>query len=106
MFRKLFLTFAVVAGSLAFSPVAPQAEACPMCKLANEEGTDAQAIATANARPKAYMYSILFMLSMPATLLGAFGLSFYRIHRRQQAELAAAGESDVIESLLAEPTPA
>jgi hypothetical protein len=51
------------------------------------------------------MYSILFMLSMPATLLGAFGLSFYRIHRRQQAELAAE-ESDAVDSLLAEPTPA
>jgi hypothetical protein len=106
MIRKLLLTFAVVAGSLAFSPVASVAQACPMCKLANEEGTDAQTAATANARPKAYMYSILFMLSMPATVLGAFSLSFYRIHRRHQAELAAAGEFETAESLLAEPTPA
>ena len=106
MIRKLLLTFAVLAGSLAFSPVAPMAEACPMCKLANEDGTDAQTIATANARPKAYMYSILFMLSMPGTLLAAFGVSFYRIHRRHQAELAAAGEFETGEPLVAELTPA
>jgi hypothetical protein len=106
MFRKLLLTIAVAAGSVAFSPVAPVAEACPMCKLANEEGTNTQEAAAANARPKAYMYSILFMLSMPATLLSAFGLSFYRIHRRQQAELSAAAESEFANSLLADPTPA
>jgi hypothetical protein len=106
MIRKLLLTFVVLAGSLAFSPVVPTANACPMCKLANEEGTDAQAAAVANARPKAYMYSILFMLSMPATLVGAYGLSFYRIHRRHQAELAAAQEAEEIATLLAEPTPA
>ena len=87
MIRKLLLSFAVVAASLA---VVPAAEACPMCKLANEEGTDPQANAVANARPRAYMYSILFMLSMPATLTGAFGLTFYRLHKRQEAELAAA----------------
>lgn len=105
MLRKLLLTFAVLAGSAAFSPVAPVAEACPMCKLANEEGTNTEAAAVANARPKAYMYSILFMLSMPATLLAAFGLSFYRIHRRHAAELAATGDLDAA-SPHAGPTPA
>jgi len=103
MIRKLLLSFAVVAGSLAFSPVA---EACPMCKLANEEGTDTQANATANARPKAYMYSILFMLSMPATLFSAFGLSFYRMHKRQEAMLAVEAELDGLPELPTEATPA
>jgi hypothetical protein len=94
MIRKLLLSFAVVAASLA---VVPAVQACPMCKFANEEGTDPQANAVANARPRAYMYSILFMLSMPATLTGAFGLTFYRLHKRQEAELAAA-DAEVSES--------
>jgi hypothetical protein len=33
------------------------------------------------------MYSILFMLSMPATLTAGFGLGFYRLWKKQQ-ELA------------------
>ena len=82
MIRKLLLSFAVLAGSLAFAPVA---DACPMCKLANEEGTDPQAAAVANARPRAYMYSILFMLSMPPTIFTVFGISFYRLNKQAQA---------------------
>lgn len=60
-------------------------EACPMCKhaLANDKDP------VAAARPKAYMYSILFMLSMPATLTTLFGISFYRLARQQQAINAA-----------------
>ncbi len=51
-----------------------------MCKIAHEDATD-PAVA---ARPRAYMYSILFMLSMPATLFTAFGITFYRLSRKQQ----------------------
>lgn len=64
--------------------------ACPMCKLANEDApaTDANGMPIdVNARPRAYMYSILFMLSMPATLLTGFGIAFYRMTHR--AALAA-----------------
>ncbi|WP_437223164.1 hypothetical protein SH661x_003101 [Planctomicrobium sp. SH661] len=60
---------------------APSVQACPMCKAALENNED-PAVA---ARPKAYMYSILFMLSMPATLATLFGVSFYRLSRQQQA---------------------
>lgn len=59
---------------------AQPATACPMCKIAHEDSTD-PAVA---ARPRAYMYSILFMLSMPATIFAAFGIGFYRLSRKQQ----------------------
>lgn len=55
-----------------------------MCKIANEDGAGSPA---QNARPRAYMYSILFMLAMPATLTAGYGLSFYRLWKKQQ-ELA------------------
>jgi len=54
--------------------------ACPMCKVALEDNEDPELA----ARPKAYMYSILFMLSMPASLTAMFGYSFYRLSRQQQ----------------------
>ncbi|MCA9087633.1 MAG: hypothetical protein KDA90_03250 [Planctomycetaceae bacterium] len=60
-------------------------QACPMCKVANEESQDAAAA----ARPRAYMYSILFMLSMPATIFTFFGVTFYRLSKKQQAINAA-----------------
>lgn len=49
------------------------AVACPGCKTANE---------TDELRPRAYMYSILFMLGMPATVFTGFGIAFYRLSRR------------------------
>ncbi len=100
MIRKIVMLLAVLTGALAYSPAA---DACPMCKLANEQGTDPQAAAVANARPRAYMYSILFMLSMPATLTAAFGLAFYRMHKRQLAEL---GATEPAAELLPDATPA
>ncbi|MCA9050067.1 MAG: hypothetical protein KDA89_15125 [Planctomycetaceae bacterium] len=51
------------------------AVACPNCKFANETEKD---------RPRAYMYSILFMIGMPATIFTGFGLSFYRLVRNAQ----------------------
>ena len=66
---KTLIVAAVLAGSLAGpAPVM----ACPMCKVAQEDAED-PAVA---ARPRAYMYSILFMLSMPATLFTFFGVTF------------------------------
>jgi Na+-driven multidrug efflux pump len=58
------------------------AMACPNCKFANE---------TESNRPKAYMYSILFMIGMPATIFTGFGISFYRMTRN--AQLAAMAEA-------------
>jgi hypothetical protein len=57
--------------------VSSEAEACPGCKNANE---------TDSLRPRAYMYSILFMLGMPATVFTGFGIAFYRMSRRSMLE--------------------
>ena len=48
-----------------------------MCKSANE---------TEDARPRAYMYSILFMLGMPAMMFSGFGIAFYRLSRKAQLQ--------------------
>jgi hypothetical protein len=44
--------------------LAGTAQACPMCSLS---------IAEEDRLPKAYMYSILFMLGMPATVFAGIG---------------------------------
>ena len=54
--------------------------ACPNCKLANESEAN---------RPRAYMYSILFMIGMPATIFTGFGFGFYRMAKKAQAAAAA-----------------
>lgn len=59
--------------------VSSTAEACPMCQVANEDDTGDESL----ARPRAYMYSILFMLAVPATMFTAFGVSFYRLAKQQ-----------------------
>ncbi len=88
--RRILLSTVIALTALGFSAATPVAEACPLCKYANEEGgeTGSMEAAARNARPKAYMYSILFMLGMPVTLLSGFGIAFYRMHRQQQAQLA------------------
>ena len=50
--------------------------ACPMC---------AETVAADDNLPKAYMYSILFMMGMPAILASGFGFAFYRLVKKQQA---------------------
>ncbi len=82
--RRLLLSLALLMGVMGATP----ARACPMCKYANEDGSeDGSATSEANRRPRAYMYSILFMISMPATLLAGFSFSFYRMWKKQH-ELA------------------
>lgn len=83
--KKLLLCtffFLVTQGTFPFSQTA--AMACPSCKAANEADT---------RLPTAYMYSILFMLAMPATVFTGFGISFYRLsqksRREHEASLAA-----------------
>lgn len=65
----------VVAGAFALGSAS--ASACPMCN---------QSIANENAMPRAYMYSILFMLGMPATVFTGFGIF---LHRKFSAHYAA-----------------
>lgn len=54
-----------------------EAMACPNCKFANESESN---------RPKAYMYSILFMIGMPATIFTGFGVSLYRMTKKAELE--------------------
>ena len=53
-----------------------------MCKTANDENLNPEAV----DRPKAYMYSILFMLAVPATLFTGFSVAFYRMSQGQLGE--------------------
>ena len=82
----------VVAGALALvlsgsGGLSSAVQACPNCKFANE---------TESNRPRAYMYSILFMIGMPATIFTGFGISFYRMTKK--AELAAAQEAEALQT--------
>ena len=69
--RNLFLT--ICGAALVWFATAAPASACPMCKLARESDS---------RLPRAYMYSILFMLGMPMSLGTAFGIGFYRLARK------------------------
>lgn len=83
--KRLLILAALLFGVFAAGPAVQTTDACPMCKYANEDGAeDGEAATVADRRPKAYMYSILFMMSMPATILAGFGFSFYRMYRKQQ----------------------
>ena len=64
-------------------PLSVPAAACPMCKAANESEPN---------RPKAYRYSILFMLSMPAVVFTGFGIGFYRLSRRAEPQVLPGDE--------------
>ncbi|HSG69652.1 MAG TPA: hypothetical protein VLA12_04510 [Planctomycetaceae bacterium] len=74
--RRFFVLFAAIAlfGLALTSPEV--ASACPNCKAA---------ISTDEKQPTAYMYSILFMLGMPALIFGAFGYGLYRMSLRENS---------------------
>lgn len=74
LMRIVMMTVAMITAS---GLVSSEAQACPGCKNANE---------TDSLRPRAYMYSILFMLGMPATVFTGFGIAFYRMSRRSMLE--------------------
>lgn len=97
-FLRLTLALGIFTATAGFVPTAWQstALACPSCKNANE---------TDNRRPMAYMYSILFMLGMPATIFGCFGVAFYRMSRREtlaQEALPTSSESSAADSVAPE----
>ncbi|MEX0716460.1 MAG: hypothetical protein WD066_07735 [Planctomycetaceae bacterium] len=83
MFRRILFAAACLFALGIAGPAMPSAEACPMCKAANE---------TDDRLPRAYMASILFMLAMPATLVTGFGFAFWRLSKKQEALLAASEE--------------
>ena len=72
MFRKTLLSLMLLT-MLGLSGGVSSASACPMCKEANDAD---------DPRPKAYMYSILFMLAVPATVFTGFGVGFYRLSKK------------------------
>jgi heme/copper-type cytochrome/quinol oxidase subunit 2 len=76
MKNRLFriLATAVLAAFLVGGSLADTADACPMCKAATEGD---------NAQAKAYMYSILFMLTVPGLIIGGLTASLIRLGRRE-----------------------
>lgn len=76
---KSFLKFAAFGCVLA---LAETASACPMCN---------QSIAGQDQLPHAYMYSILFMLTMPAVVFAGIGGAIYLKFRKFYASLPVPG---------------
>ncbi|WP_437202656.1 hypothetical protein [Planctomicrobium sp. SH664] len=84
--RVAFLGLMLLWGGAAWTT---PASACPMCKVAHEDSDDPAVL----ARPRAYMYSILFMLSMPASLFTGFSVAFYRLSRKHSVDPSAFEDS-------------
>ena len=83
MWRRMALLASVMIGAACFGPVVQSAQACPMCKIANEQDS---------LLPTAYMYSILFMMGMIFSLAGGVGAMVYFVSRRENAALEAMGQ--------------
>ncbi len=78
MFRRIIFATALAVGLNAASPLIEMAQACPMCKVANEQ--DAQL-------PRAYMYSILFMMGMMFSLGGGMAFGVFYLSRKERAAI-------------------
>ena len=78
MFRRMLVVVALVVGWGVCGPLTQAVYACPMCKIANEQDA---------LLPRAYMYSILFMMGMMFSLAGGVAFAMYLIGRRENAEL-------------------
>jgi len=69
--------------SVAFTGLsASQALACPMCKFALESD---------DPQPRAYMYSILFMMGMIASVFAGLIAFLYWLSKNERAAMDAAG---------------
>lgn len=82
MWRRLILAMSLMFGVAFFGPMTQTAQACPMCKIANEQDA---------LLPTAYMYSILFMMGMIFSLGGGVGLCVFFISRKEDAAMEALG---------------
>jgi len=89
MNRRLTISALLLAVSLAGGLSSSTAQGCPMCKIAHEDSTDP----AVQARPRAYMLSILFMLAMPATLTASYSVAFYRLAKKRD-ELSGTADSE------------
>ena len=76
MIRRVLLMLVLLGAVGVVGPGLSTASACPMCKAAND---------TDDARPRAYMYSILFMLTVPATIFTSLGVGLYRMNKAESA---------------------
>jgi hypothetical protein len=78
LITRLFSVVCTLVGAIFF--LAVTAQACPMCS---------QSIANDDVLPHAYMYSIIFMLTMPAVVLGGIGSVIYFQFRKLGATVPA-----------------
>lgn len=92
MAKQFFRTAWLVLGILLAG--ANSAWACPMCKLALE---------TDDPQPRAYMYSILFMMGTIFTLFSAVSGFVWWLSRREQAALRAAGYDHLFDNAVNRP---
>ncbi|MBC8114592.1 MAG: hypothetical protein H7062_09455 [Candidatus Saccharimonas sp.] len=75
---------------------ASEAWACPMCKMALE---------TDDPQPRAYMFSILFMLGMIGSMFAVVTGLLIWLSRRERLELEAAGYQHLFENGVSQPAP-
>jgi hypothetical protein len=83
LWRKLAVA-TILIGLLLGGGLVDVARACPMCSIANETNESDD---LALVRPRAYMYSILFMLTVPATLFAGFSIGFYRLSKQSRGQV-------------------
>ena len=76
--KRSALILLTVLGLTLAGPLATAVQACPNCKIANEES---------DAKPRAYMYSILFMLAVPGTMVGGMTFGLFMLGRRESQDL-------------------
>ena len=84
LIRSLMILIAVAGLSL-IGPGVQLASACPMCKAAVEED---------DRQPRAYMYSILFMLGVPGTMGVGMTVGLVVLGRREAQAMLDAGMGD------------
>lgn len=83
MWRRALLSMSLMLGLALFGPMAQPAQACPMCKIANEQDS---------LLPRAYMYSILFMMGTMFSLGGGVAFCVFHLSRKENAALEALGQ--------------
>ena len=66
-------------------PASQSVLACPMCRAANE---------TDDPQPRAYMYSILFMMGTVTCVFGAVTVVLYKVGQREALAMQTSGLSD------------
>ncbi|TWU09548.1 hypothetical protein CA54_47900 [Symmachiella macrocystis] len=77
MFRRMSFIGLFVLAALFAGPVVESAQACPNCK---------EGIKSDDQMPRAYQYSIIFMLTVPATIFTGFSYTFYRLSQQNAAK--------------------